>query len=83
MAVQSKHVTQQLDSLSQRETQIIDGFRASKERIIEQSGHITAGLLETIQKQTLALGTLAANNITDDIKALHNAERLALAEKTE
>ncbi|MEG0961219.1 MAG: hypothetical protein RSE60_09080, partial [Erysipelotrichaceae bacterium] len=41
MEMQSKHVTQQLDSLSQRQTQIIDGFLASKERIIEQTGQIT------------------------------------------
>lgn len=80
MAMQSKHVTQQLDSLSQRQTQIIDGFLASKERIIEQTGQITAGMLETIQKQTLALGTLVGNNKTDDVKALPNAERLALPE---
>lgn len=83
MAMQSKHVTQQLDSLSQRQTQIIDGFLASKERIIEQTGQITAGMLESIQKQTLALETSAGNNAAGDVKALPNAERLVLAEKTE
>lgn len=69
MAMQSKHITQQLDSLSQRQTQIIDGFLASKECIIEQTGQITARMLETIQKQTLALGTSAGNNTAGEVKA--------------
>lgn len=83
MAMQSKHVAQQLDSLSQRQSQIINGFLANKERIIEQTGKITAGMLETIEKQTLALGIAANKNEEQNIKALPNAERLALADKTE
>lgn len=77
MAMQSKHVTQQLESLSQRQTQIIDGFLASKERVTEQSGQIIAGMLETMQKQALSLGTAANNNEEQNIKALPNDERLA------
>lgn len=83
MAMQSKHVTQQLDALSQRQTQIIDGFLASKERIIEQTGQITAGMLGTIQKQTLELGTSKAPIREKSDNALPNTERLALEEKSE
>lgn len=63
--------------------QSINSLLASKKRIIEQTGQIMNGMLETIQKQTLALGTSAGNYAADDVKALPNAERLALAEKTE
>lgn len=83
MALQVKHLTMQLDAISNRQTQIIDGFLSSKEKIIEQTGQITAGMLETIQKQTLTLETSATNNITDAVKTLPNVERLSLEEKTE
>ena len=83
MSMQLKYVTQQLNSLSQRQTQIIDGFIAGKERIIEQTGQITSGMLEAIQKRSLALGTSVSNNSSNDIKLLNNTEKLALAEKTE
>ncbi len=80
MAMQAKHVTQQLGNLSQRQTQIIDGFLASKERIIEQTGQITVGMVETIQKQILALETSPANNTAKDVKALPNPDRLPSGE---
>lgn len=78
--LQAKHYTMQLDAISNRQTQIINGFLESKERIIEQTGQITAGILETIQKQTLALETTTRNNTEQDTKVLPNAERLALTE---
>lgn len=80
MALQAKHYTMQLDAISNRQTQIINGFLESKERIIEQTGQITAELLETIQKRTLALETAAGNSTEQEIKALPDAEKLALTE---
>lgn len=82
MALQAKHYTMQLDAISNRQTQIINGFLAGKERIIEQTGQITAGMLETIQKQTLALETVANKNTEQDTKALPDAEYFALTETT-
>lgn len=38
----------QLDRISTRQTQIIDGFLKSKERIIEQTGQITKGIIENM-----------------------------------
>lgn len=84
IAMQSKHVTQQLDALLHRQTQIIDGFLASKERIIEQTGQITTGILETIQKQQLPeLGTPVINSPEENRKTLPYSGRLALAENAE
>ena len=84
IAMQSKHVTQQLDAILHRQTQIIDGFLASKERIIEQTGQITTGILETIQKQQLPeLGTPVINSPEENRKTLPYSGRLALAENAE
>lgn len=82
MALQAKHFTMQLDAVSKRQSQIIDGFLTSKERIIEQTGQITAGMIESIQKQTLAIGSSAVNDPAAT-HALPEKERLALATKNE
>ena len=55
MALQAKHYTMQIDNLSNRQSQIISGFLESKDKIIEQTGQITQGLLENIAQKTLAL----------------------------
>ena len=81
--MQSKHVTQQLDALLHRQTQIIDGFIASKERIVKQTGQITAGILEAIQKQSFALGRSVINDTEENVTALPHAERLALSKNAE
>lgn len=81
MALQAKHCTMQLDAISNRQKQIIDGFLASKERIIEQTGQITAGMLEAIQRQTLALGGVEDNNQEENTKVLSTTKTLALEEK--
>ena len=48
MMLQAKHYTMQIDAISKRQSQIIEGFLQSKERIVEQTGQITAGILENI-----------------------------------
>lgn len=80
MAMQAQHYTMQLEDISKRQTQIIDGFLQSKERILEQTSQITCGMIETIQKQTAALGngqqlgTVALSN--------HNTATLSNKENT-
>lgn len=51
MILQFKHYTNQIESLSKRQSQIIDGFLESKERIIEQTGKITENVLENISSE--------------------------------
>lgn len=81
MALQAKHYTMQIDAISKRQSQIIDGFLQSKDRIIEQTGQITAGMLETIQKQTLALNSPDTSKETlNSSLALPKNEKLALPE---
>ena len=80
MALQARHYIMQLEAVSKRQTQIIDGFLTSKERIIEQTGQITAGMLEMVQKQMLVFDE---NRAGQEVKALPNAEKLALEEKAE
>lgn len=83
MALQAKHYMMQLDAVSKRQSQVIDGFLISKERIIEQTGQITAGMLEMIQKQTLALNTSKEDGAGQGEKALPMKEKLALEDKAE
>ncbi len=81
MALQAKHYTMQIDAISKRQSQIIDGFLQSKDKILEQTGQITAGMLETIQKQTLSLGSSSTNQETlNSSLALVENEKLALPE---
>lgn len=77
MALQAKHYTMQLDAVSNRQRQIIDGFLASKKHILEQTDQITAGMLESIRQQTLVL---SGNDQGDELpqKVLGAEERLAL-----
>lgn len=77
MALQAQHYVKQIDAITTRQTQVIDGFLSSKEKILEQTGNITAGMLETIQAQTLAL---TGSNVTGEnsANALPMNEQLAL-----
>lgn len=56
MDMQVKYCMQQLDAIAARQSQVINAFLSSKERIVEQTGQITAGMLEAIQQKVLALG---------------------------
>lgn len=46
MMLQAKHYTMQVDAISKRQSQIIAGILQSKDRIVEQTGQITAKILE-------------------------------------
>lgn len=83
MASQTKYYLKQLDSIADRQSQIIDGLLSSKEKIVEQTGQITVGMLDTIQNEIFKIN---GNASTGDapFKALTMDERLALPqEKTE
>ena len=69
MALQAQHYVKQIDAIATRQTQVIDGFLSSKEKILEQTGNITAGMLETIQAQTLALNgsNVAGENSANEL----------------
>lgn len=78
MALQAKHYTQQIEAISQRQSQIIDGFLQSKDKILEQTGQITAGMLETIQNQTLALDMNRTQSAEMGATLIGEKEKLAL-----
>jgi hypothetical protein len=78
MALQAKHYTQQIEAISQRQSQIIDGFLQSKDKILEQTGQITAGILETIQNQTLALDMNRTQSAETGTAMIGEKEKLAL-----
>ena len=78
MSLQAKHYAHQIEAISQRQSQIIDGFLHSKEKILEQTGQITAGMLETIQAQTLALDMNRTQNTENGVALLGEKEKLAL-----
>lgn len=83
MALQAKHYSQQIEAISQRQSQIIDGFLQSKDKILEQTGQITAGMLETIQNQTLALDVNRAQSAEMDAASIGEKEKLALPGENE
>lgn len=83
MALQAKHYSQQIEAISQRQSQIIDGFLQSKDKILEQTGEITAGMLETIQNQTLALDMNRAQSAEMDAASIGEKEKLALPGENE
>lgn len=83
MALQAKHYTHQIEAISQRQSQIIEGFLQSKDKILEQTGQITAGMLETIQNQTLALGMNRSQSEENSAALLGEKEKLALPGENE
>lgn len=75
MNLQIQHFSMQLENLSKRQSQIIDGFLKGKEKIIEQTGHITEGMLQAVQNQMLEL----KSNTTDTLALPQNDESNLLA----
>lgn len=55
MELQTKHCAMQLNAVMQRQSQVINGFNKTRDKIIEQTGQITAGVLEKIADKQLAL----------------------------
>ncbi|MBT9777857.1 NC domain protein [Clostridium sp. MCC353] len=80
MALQAKHYAMQIEAVSRRQSQIIDGFLQSKEHIIEQTGQITAGMLEAVQNQVLELNNSAQKALDVEKAALPGGEKPALAD---
>lgn len=60
--LQQQHYMKQIEAVSERQSQVIAGFITSKEKIIEQTGQITGGMLEAVQAQALQLNTNIHNN---------------------
>lgn len=55
MTLQAQHYTKLIDAVLARQSQVIAGFLTSKERILEQTGNITSGMLDCVQNQVLSL----------------------------
>ncbi len=76
-ALQAQYYTRQFDAIMARQSQVINGFLSSKDKIVDQTGQLTAGMLNTIQQQTLALQDNAGTGSTAPA-ALPGGDRLAL-----
>ena len=75
--IQQQHYMKQIEAVATRQNMVISGFISSKEKIIEQTGQITQGMLDSVQAQVLQLGTDAQNkaalpNKAEDTLALPN-----------
>jgi len=75
--LQQQHYMKQIEAVVNRQNMVISGFISSKEKIIEQTGQITQGMLDSVQAQVLQLGTDAQNtaalpNKAEDTLALPN-----------
>lgn len=55
--LQQQHYMKQIEAIANRQNMVISGFISSKEKIIEQTGQITQGMLDSVQAQVLHLGT--------------------------
>ncbi len=78
MVAQLQSMQKQLDGILSRQTKIIDGFLKSKERIIEQTGQITIGMIEN-----MALNyndTVYTSGIKDSNDLIENKEEKVLLE---
>lgn len=77
MEAQQKSYLMQLEAVVVRQNQVIEGFRESKNRIVEQTGELTAGLLQSMQARMQELGMASK-----DIPALsaHAEEAMQLPE---
>lgn len=53
--LQQQHYMKQIEAVSERQSMVISGFISSKEKIIEQTGQITQGMLDSVQAQVLQL----------------------------
>lgn len=78
--IQQQHYMKQIEAVSERQNMVISGFISSKEKIIEQTGQITQGMLDSVQAQVLQLNADVQNNM-----ALPNneEEKLALPSKSQ
>lgn len=70
MDLQAKHYTMQVDAVNKRQSQVIDGFMRSKDRIVEQTGQITSDILDNIKSTGMALtssnvGSVESNFLGD------------------
>ena len=77
--IQQQHYMKQIDAISERQSMVISGFISSKEKIIEQTGQITRGMLDSVQAQVLQLGTDTKNNLE---LSNNEEEKLALPNKS-
>ena len=80
MALQAKHYAMQIEAVSRRQSQVIDGFMQSKDRIMDQTGQITAGMLEAVQNQALELNTSAQKALDGEKAALPGGEKPTLTD---
>lgn len=55
MAFQLEVNQKQLQYIKERQNKVIESFDKSKERILEQTGNMTAGLLDAVQSQILSI----------------------------
>lgn len=62
MNSQTQAYLMQIEAIQNRQAQIINDIENSKNKIIEQTGQITAGLLENINNQVLALNSTKSIN---------------------
>lgn len=72
--IQQQHYLKQIEAVSQRQSMVMSGFISSKEKIIEQTGQLTQGMLDSIEAQVLQLNTNAK-----DIAGLPDKKADALA----
>lgn len=77
--IQQQHYMKQIDAISERQSMVISGFISSKEKIIEQTGQITQGMLDSVQAQVLQLSTDTKNNLG---LSNNEEEKLALPNKS-
>ena len=55
--IQQQFFMDQIKAVSERQSKVISGFISSKDKVIEQTGKITQGMLEAVQTQILQINT--------------------------
>lgn len=88
MQRQFTHYEKEMDAMRNRQQLVIEGFLQSKNTILEQTNDITKGLIESLQKQALEIGTTSTNNLSlpnansNTTHLLHQQNKLSLPDNS-
>lgn len=81
MNLKTQHYLNQISSISQRQTQVIDGFLQSKDKILEQTGQMTMQMFENIKVQSSFLDMKRESGQGVNQVSLEDNKKLALSEE--
>lgn len=81
MDLQQQHYLKQMEAVTTRQAQVLNNFLSGKDRVIEQTGQITQGMLDVMQQQILQLNTSATTISNSQNVLSDNNQQLLLEDR--